>query len=145
MLQDACEALCIVPGPLRKKDAIRIFKDVNQSSRFYNTYFCSRNISQFINTVCTWPLTFFSHSLTIFPMNSEADYDQHEMNRYEFVKAIDVIGKSVGIPSLEDLCFGEAKKIGLVCLEDREKRRGRNSEEIAMQLCFTVDICLVDL
>ena len=42
MLQNACEALCIVPGPLIKKDAIRIFKDVNQSSRFYNTYFCFR-------------------------------------------------------------------------------------------------------
>lgn len=69
-------------------------------------------------------------------MNSEADYDQHEMNRYEFVKAIDVIGKSMGVPSLEDLCFGEAKKISLVCLEDREKRRGRNSEEIAMQLAL---------
>jgi hypothetical protein len=29
----ACDTLCIVPGPLVKKDAIKIFKDVNNASR----------------------------------------------------------------------------------------------------------------
>jgi WD40 repeat protein len=64
----ACEVLCIAPGPLTKKDAIALFKDVNRSSG--------------------------------------GDYDQHEMNKFEFVKSIDLIAKRVGADSIEDLVFG---------------------------------------
>lgn len=84
-MQDACEVLCISPGPLLKKDAISIFKMVNSSS-------------------------------------AAADFDCHEMNKFEFVKSIELIAKRIGISSIEELCFAQISE-GTDLAAERERRR----------------------
>ncbi len=89
---EACDVLCIVPGPLMKKDAIALFKDVNRSS-------------------------------------SAADYDQHEMNKYEFVKAIDLTAKRIGVESIEELCYGRQRMSGATLSSEREERQEHAKKE----------------
>ena len=54
--------------------------------------------------------------------SSVSDYDHHEMNRYEFVKALDLIAKRFGGLTLDDLCFG-MKADGASLSVERDQRR----------------------
>ena len=82
-MQEAFDTLCLVPGPLPKKDAIAIFKSVNHSS--------------------------------------VSDYDKHEMNRYEFVKAMELVAKRIGI-EIEEMLFAKASE-GTNLSQERERKR----------------------
>jgi len=91
-MQGACEALCISPGPLLKKDAISTFKLVNTSS-------------------------------------GVSDYDQHELNKFEFVKCIDLIAKRIGISSIDELCFAQTGQNTNLAAE--RERRAKQAQRAA--------------
>ena len=103
----ACEVLCICPGPLQKKDAINLFKDVNRGS-------------------------------------TVSDFDTHEMNKFEFVKAIDLIAKRVGAGTIEDLCFG-VNGDGSNMAAERERRRQEAAAATEKTLSNIQDLADLDV
>ena len=65
-------------------------------------------------------------AISVFKMvnssSAAADFDCHEMNKFEFVKSIELIAKRIGVSSIEELCFAQISE-GTDLAAERERRR----------------------